>query len=191
MLAAMLGGSFDALVSDAVGASQQSRPSRVPRPSVIITPRAVVIDEQHYQASFPLSCAFGGPPPSVCRVDVPVPDGFDRLMVRRVSCLLEGDSNSQFRRATFDVLSDQGEVLTTIFMAPNLESAETQNFVFNSWTWTLYVTAPDSGRIVLRLAGGVVDGSCTVLGLLRELSTTARSGEGVRERLDYPPGGDE
>jgi hypothetical protein len=167
------------LTAEAAAADRGPRPQQAERASVLVTPRAVLIEEQHYQATFPLTCN-----DTRCRARVPVPDGFDRLVVRRYSCDIRGPTNSQFVNGTFAVVSPTGRPLVTMFKGPSAESSDRGIFIINLHPWSLYITAPNSGVFFYQLTHPVDDGACTVLGVVRAVSTSAARGTVEQEPVE-------
>jgi hypothetical protein len=142
----------------------------------MIAPRAVVIDDQHLQATYTLTCSNDN-----CRRTVSVPTGFDRLIIDRISCDIRGATNAQFLNSTYAVISPTDVPLVTIFMGPNIEAAERGIFILNSWpSGGLYVTRPNRAHFLIQLTQPVNNGACTVIGRLRVLAT-ASTKSSVRE----------
>jgi hypothetical protein len=184
MLLSLVAAALAVFLPSAADAAQRAQSSAAARDSVAISPRAVLISEQHYQATFTLTCANDN-----CSRAVSVPQGFDRLIVNRVSCDVRGDSNAKFLNATFAVISPTNAPLNTIFMGPNPEAVERGIFILNAYFWDLYVTRPNRGLFLVQLTHPVTDGACTLLGRVRVVSS-ASGATGVREPAGPAVSGD-
>jgi hypothetical protein len=133
------------------------------QPTVIIAQTATVVSSAHYQAKLALSC--GG---ALCFGQFPTPAAKHRLNLMRMTCFLQGTTNSTFDIAEIDLLNANNVVLLPEFPIVGF-SSPTGRHTLNQAV-DIQVAATQYIGVSLVLASGTASsGGCTATGTLDTL----------------------
>ncbi len=131
--------------------------------SEMIEPQATVVSENHYQATFTLTCAS-----TICSLHLPAVVTDRRLNVRWVSCAVTSVPSALFLNGSFQVRNNNQALLLTQFIGSTIHSVAGVHIL--NQEMDVIISANRHGFILLQVTGGTIGGAtCTLNGALQTL----------------------